>query len=280
MAYPGVLAEQDPLAPNPRNLSAATLAFYRDVLSALRDSDVPFLVGGSYALEHYTGIVRETKDLDVFVRRANFDAALRRLADAGCQVETTFPHWLGKAHRPEGTVDLIFSSGNAIAEVDDAWFRYSTRGVVHGVAVDFCPVEEMIWSKAFIMERERFDGADVAHLLRARADHLSWPRLLQRFDRHWPVLFAQLVLFGFVYPAELERIPSSVIDDLIARYDIQRRHPSSEAGLCRGTLLSRSQYLVDVDAWGLRDARLGPDTKMTDADIRLWTDGIAKDGSR
>jgi hypothetical protein len=28
-------------------------------------------------------------------------------------------------------------------------------------------VEEMVWQKAFIMERERFDGADVVHLIQA-----------------------------------------------------------------------------------------------------------------
>ena len=27
-------------------------------------------------------------------------------------------------------------------------------------------MEESLWQKAFIMERERYDGADVAHLLR------------------------------------------------------------------------------------------------------------------
>jgi hypothetical protein len=32
----------------------------------------------------------------------------------------------------------------------------------------------MIWSKGFVMERERFDGADVTHLLRAVGPKLNW----------------------------------------------------------------------------------------------------------
>ena len=52
------------------------------------------------------------------------------------------------------------------------------------------------------MERERYDGADIAHLLRARADQLAWRRLLRRFGPHWRVLLGHLVLFGFVYPGE------------------------------------------------------------------------------
>ncbi len=58
----------------------------------------------------------------------------------------------------------------------------------------------MIWSKAFIMERERYDGADIAHLILACGRDLDWRRLLGRFGRRWRVLLSHLVLFGFVYP--------------------------------------------------------------------------------
>jgi len=47
--------------------------------------------------------------------------------------------------------------------------------------VGLTPVEEMLWSKAFVMERHRYDGADIAHLIRARGEHFDWNRLLQRF---------------------------------------------------------------------------------------------------
>src|SRR5262245_58588621 len=53
-----------------------TNAFYRRTLHVLSDAQVPFLVGGSHALLTYTGIVRETKDFDLFIRRADLDAAL------------------------------------------------------------------------------------------------------------------------------------------------------------------------------------------------------------
>ena len=47
-----------------------TNAFYRRTLHVLSDARVPFLVGGSHAILHYTGIIRETKDFDLFVRRS------------------------------------------------------------------------------------------------------------------------------------------------------------------------------------------------------------------
>jgi hypothetical protein len=47
--------------------------------------------------------------------------------------------------------------------------------------------------------------------------------------------------------------------------------------LCRGTLLSRQQYLVDVQEWGLRDARLEERVQMDEQDIADWTSAIAKE---
>src|SRR4030095_4312876 len=96
-------------------------------------------------------------------------------------------------------IDVIYNSGNGIAAVDDAWFRHARTGRVLSVAVRFCPAEEMIWSKAFIMERERFDGADVMHLLYVHGTSLRWERLLARFGCHWPVLLAHIRLFRFRY---------------------------------------------------------------------------------
>ena len=52
-----------------------TNAFYRRTLHVLSDARVQFKVGGSHAFLNYTGIVRDTKDFDLFVRRSDLDAA-------------------------------------------------------------------------------------------------------------------------------------------------------------------------------------------------------------
>jgi hypothetical protein len=238
-------------------------AFYRDVLARLETAGVPFLVGGAYALEHQTGIARETKDLDIFIRRADRDAALRVLADAGYETELTSEVWLAKIRSGNDYVDVIFSSGNAIAEVDDVWFEHAEHGHVLGVPVAFCPPEETIWSKSYVMERERYDGADVAHVIRACGRRLDWARLVARFGAHWRVLLAHLVLFGFVYPSERTIVPEWVTRELVGRLDAELRAPAPEEPVCQGTLLSRYQYRVDVDDWGQRDGRMPPSGKMT-----------------
>jgi hypothetical protein len=255
-------------------LPAATADFFREAMRALREATVPFLVGGAYALYQYTGVERYTKDFDVFVRGEDARRALAVLSAAGFRTELTFPHWLGKASHGDDFVDVIFSSGNGVARVDDEWFHHAVVSEVLGLSVLLVPVEEIIWQKVYIQERERFDGADIAHLIRARCRDLDWPRLLRRVGPHWRVLLAQLVLFGFIYPSQRDCVPEWVMNDLMARLQAETVSPPPPGNVCPGTLLSREQYLIDIERWGLVDAREGPHGPMSHADVIHWTRAI------
>lgn len=257
------------LPPPPTGLDGAQ-RFYRDQLLALADSGVPFLVGGGYAFSFHTGIYRTTKDFDVFVREEDLAGLVAVLERAGTAVELFAPHWLAKARRGDHWMDVIHSSGNGIARVDDLWFEHAPAAEVLGIPVRLCPVEETIWSKAFIMERERYDGADVLHLLHQQATKLDWPRLMARFGGHWRVLLAHLTLFGFVYPQRVPAVPDWVMAELTRRLRREQRRTPPRMAVCRGALLSRTQFAVDVEEWGYRDGRLPPDGRMTRADIAHW----------
>jgi len=250
---------------------------YRGALERMARSGVPFLVGGAYAFARYTGIERFTKDLDIFVRPENVECLLGVLADAGFRTERTFRHWLAKAYVGDDFLDLIYSSGNGLARVDATWFKYGVEGDVLGHRVRLVAPEEMIWSKSFIMERERYDGADVAHLLRATADVLDWPRLMSRFSAHWRVLYSHLVLFGFIYPSERARVPLWLMEELTERLASELRTSSPAEPVCQGTILSREQFLPDVGRWGYFDARVFPRGHMTPEETAAWTEAIGRD---
>jgi hypothetical protein len=260
------------LATQPKPTSSEE--FYRDTMRILQEAEVPYLVGGAYALGAYTGISRDTKDLDFFLRPSDVERALEAFRSQGYHAEMTFPHWLAKVKYSGDCLDLIFRSGNGICEVDDSWFKRARDEEVLGQPVKVTAPEETIWLKCYIMERERFDGADVAHLIHASAERLDWPHLVRRFNSCWRVLLSHLVLFGFIYPSERNRIPASVMSDLLqrAQEEIGIKAPSER--VCRGTLLSRAQYLPDVLERGYRDARLEPRSHMTATDIESWTAAI------
>jgi hypothetical protein len=251
--------------------------FYREVLGALTRADVPFLVGGAYALCRYIGVHRATKDLDLMVCEEDWPAVAQALRARGIVIKLVFPHWLGKAMALRAQVDIIFNGGNHQTPVTRDWFVHAVPEPVLGFQTLLCPVEELLWSKSFVMERERFDGADVQHLLRAFADRLDWRRLLDRFAGHEGLLRAHLMLFDYIYPGESRRIPGWVVPAVEAAIAAA---PPAPANLCRGTRLSRAQYLVDIEEWGYVDDRLPPHGSMSDRDWLRWTNAIDTKQSR
>jgi len=271
---------------NPQ-LDEETKEFYINTLKTLNQAGIPYLLGGAYALANYAGIYRHTRDLDLFVRKQDCASVLDALKESGYHTELTFPHWLGKAYldldpKQKKFIDIIFNSGNGLVPVDDYWFDNAVDCVVFGLPVKLVPPEEIIWSKAFIMERERYDGGDIAHLLLSMADKMDWQHLISRFGEHWPVLLAHLIIFNYIYPNEVNRIPPQVMNYLLTRARsetdksvVAKQKPGDQEDVCRGTLLSREQYLVDIGAWHFADARAEPMGNMSHEHLEIWTKAIA-----
>jgi hypothetical protein len=252
-----------------------TAAFYRRALQALVDAEIPFLVGGAFAHACFTGIRRSTKDLDLFIRRQDLERVQQVVQAEGWHTELTYPHWLAKVYAGEDFIDLIFNSGNGVTPVDDRWFEDNAWADVLGVPVRVANMEDGMLSKAFIMERERYDGADIAHLLQANAERIDWPRLVERFGANWRVLLAHLTLFGFIYPGERQRVPQWVMEHLMQKLQAEvAQPPARDERVCAGTLISREQYLHDVEQLGYTDGRLTPASTMTESDVAKWTAAI------
>jgi len=247
-------------------------AFYADALDLMESAAIPFLIGGAFAYSRYAQVNRETKDLDLFLRAADVPRTLALFDGAGYRTELAFPHWLAKVYCGELFIDLIFSSGNGVSCVDDLWFEHAVEHDALGRRLRLCPPEEMIWSKAFVQERERFDGADVLHLFLTIGPTLDWERVLMRFGPHWPVLLSHIVLFRFVYPNRRQVVPEWIVVELMRRFAELRVNPDSL--VCFGTLLSREQYLPDLERFGYEDARVQPHGPLTPSEAEIWTAAI------
>jgi hypothetical protein len=241
------LAERD-RAPDEINARARAIGL-------LLDAGVPFVVGGAYAYATYTGIYRDTKDLDLFPRKRDAGRALEVLELDGWRTERTDEVWLYKAFKGEYFVDFIFSSGNGVAVVDEEWFEHAKTATVFGHRCLVAPAEEIIWSKSFVNERERYDGADVNHLFLKAGREMDWERVMRRFDRYWEVLFSHLMMFRFAYPSERDIVPDWVMAELMSRTLDTVREGNWEENYCRGNLISRVNYHVDIHHWGFRDGR-------------------------
>ncbi|HEX8524241.1 MAG TPA: hypothetical protein VF669_18445 [Tepidisphaeraceae bacterium] len=255
-----------------KELDEPTRQFYLRALDLMDQTGVKYCVAGAYALAAHAGIVRHTKDLDVFLKREDVEQVMKAFESIGCRTERTHPHWLAKAFADDpkdAFVDLIFRAASGIWQVDDDWVNHSKSGPVVGRDAPLCPAEELIWSKAMVMERHRFDGADIAHVIHATGKTLDWDRLIRRATGHEGVLLGHLVFYRYIYPCDPQNVPNEVLERLFAKVRDQKPLPEE---LCRGTLVSWEQYLPDINERGLIDGRLRPWGELTEEEIRRWTE--------
>ena len=227
---------------------------YRNALQTLNRAGVRYVVSGLYAVYEYTGIYRQTKDLDLFVEPGQVLPAARALKAAGFHPYLEQAHWLAKAMWDDAQVDIIFGTGNGLSFIDGLWYEHSRAGILAGTAVRVAPPEELLWHRLFVSERHRSDVADVLHLIVCRGDELDWERLLWRVAGHWRLLLGQVHLYDFVYPGHRPRIPQWVRRKL---YDAAEASIDEvgDPSICQGTLISRFSYNIDVNEWGFRDLR-------------------------
>ena len=114
------------------------------VAAALRDADVPFLLGGGLAAWAWGG-PGTGHDLDVMVRPDEAERALEALASAGMRTERPPEGWLYKAWDGEVLVDIIFRPvGQA---VDDELFERAEELEVNAVAMKVMSLEDILVTK-------------------------------------------------------------------------------------------------------------------------------------
>lgn len=235
-----------------KNLPTQQKNFYTDLLKELVDTTLPFLVGGTFAFSEYTKIVRPTKDIDLFCKAGDYPRILQVLTKRGFTSEITDERWIVKAVYNDHFADIIFGTKSGICQVDDTWFEGAPTATILGSKVKLIPPVELIWSKAYRMERNYYDGADVNHMILACGKKLDWKHLLNRMEQNWEILFSHLLNFRFVYPSERNIVPKWLMDELISRLNHQLELPSANDKVCRGYMLSYQQYKVDIEERGYK----------------------------
>ena len=225
---------------------------FREVLTLLNESSIPYVISGAFALREHTGICRDTKDLDVFLAPEAVGPAMQALQNDGFECEITDPVWLAKAHRGDFYVDLITGMSTGTITVDQSWIERGSPSELFGVPVKVLAPEELIASKLFVTRRERFDGADIVHVFYGTRGRLNWDRLMQLVGEHWQILFWALVLYQYSYPAHSDYVPREIWDDFINRFRAQIEHPDPNAEF-RGSLIDPRMFAIDVEEWGMAD---------------------------
>ncbi len=225
-------------------------AFYQQALQLLDESGAQYMLGGAFAMFHYTGIYRDTKDLDVFCKPTEYPKILKYFQDKGFKVQLYDVRWLAKVFNGDNFIDIIWDTVNNICRVDDSWYERAPEGLFADHKVKFIPAEELFWCKVYVQNRERFDGADINHLLVRYGKKMDWKWILKRLDPHWHLLLSAIIMFQFTYPSEfMDIIPKWLFDDLMNRAKEQYDMPSPWEKVCRGPIIDQTQYAIDIKEW-------------------------------
>ncbi len=229
-------------------------AFYSEVLQLMAQSSIPFLLSGTYALASYTGIDRPTKDVDVFAKAGDALKLLAYFKEQGFEVEIVDERWLARITRRKLFVDVIYNMPTVTTHVTDEWFEGATTTQLFGTKVRLVPPTEFIWSKIFVQDHHRYDGADVAHMILKRHTEIRWDQLLSHMELYWEVLLVALLNFRFIYPTERDLVPKWLMDELLGRLKDQQEVKGPGKKVCRGRIFSPRDYAVDVEQWGFSEA--------------------------
>jgi hypothetical protein len=189
-------------------------AVYRDVIQRARARGIRFAFGGAFATAVYTGELRNTKDFDFYLLPRDRGPMMRVLAEAGLsdyfERASYDRSWIFRANRDDIIVDAIWAMANQRAEVDLDWLTRGPEVTIQGETLRAIPIEELIWSKLYVLQRERCDWGDVFNLLDARIQEIDWTQLLRRLAQDVPLLAGAASVYAWLAPERAAAIPLGV----------------------------------------------------------------------
>lgn len=195
-------------------IPAARWDVFRAAIRCAEAAGIRAAIGGGLAVSLLTGMWRAPHDLDLLVTPADRAAMIRILTEARFadyyDREPYDRSWIYRAVRNDVVVDTIWGFANGVADVDDAWIECGVRADLGGVTIRLVPVEELIWSKLYVVQGTRCDWPEIVNLLVAAAERMNWNRLISRCAGDETLLASVLTLFAWVAPGRAQSVPESV----------------------------------------------------------------------
>jgi hypothetical protein len=217
---------------------------YREAMHIIRNSGAPFLLGGGFALATFTGRWRDTKDIDFYVRKKDRDRVILALANEGfSDYYNTRPYdrrWIYRSVREGVIVDTIWAMANQRAQVDEQWFSYADTARIRGEDLKIVPMEEFLWCKLYIMQRDHCDWTDIFNLVYANGSRIDWDRLIERLGEDVALLSGMLTVYSWLCPKHASRLPAG----LWKRLESEKKKPRPRSRRSRIKLLDSRAWFA------------------------------------
>lgn len=190
------------------------LRTYLYALDAVHAEGLPFALGGGLAFSYHARRWRNSKDLDLFVMprdRAAVVEALTAVGFADYHVRSNYDRsWIYRSYMGDVIVDVIWTFPNHRGEVDEHWFQRAALVQLHGSLLPIIPVEELIWAKLYVLQRDRSDWPDLLNVLKVNAASIDWQHLMRRVGGDAGLLGGLISVFRWLAPEDAHRVPEWV----------------------------------------------------------------------
>jgi predicted nucleotidyltransferase len=166
-------------APEPEHPFSSIEAALKKAVAALRESGIPFLLGGSLAVWARGG--PETRhDLDLVVKPEDAERALAVLEEAGMRPEKPPEEWLFKAWDGEVLIDVIFHPRGL--EVTDELMERGEMLHVLGISIPVMSLEDVLATKLLALHEHQLDYTPLVGIARAVREQIDWRYLRERTE--------------------------------------------------------------------------------------------------
>jgi hypothetical protein len=164
---------------------------------ALRDAEVPFLLGGGIACWARGGPETD-HDVDFLLKPDDAERALETLTAAGMRPERPPEGWLYKAWEDEAYVDLIFET--AEGPVSDDHFARSEELDVYAVRMRVASLEDVVIAKLLALNEMALDYGPTLQISRSLREQIDWALVRERASTspYARAFFALLAELGIV----------------------------------------------------------------------------------
>jgi hypothetical protein len=180
----------------------AMAATMKKAAGALRDADVPFVLGGGLAA-WARGSTFSDHDVDFLVKPQDTERAVRALEDAGMRIERPPEGWLLKAYDGHVMVDVIFEP--ATGPVTDELIERAEEREVLSARMRVLALEDIMASKLLALNETHLDFGGSLEIARAVREQVEWDEVRERTKEspYAKAFFCLVEELGVVEPASV-----------------------------------------------------------------------------
>jgi len=148
--------------------------------AALREADIPFLLGGSLA-SWARGGPQTRHDLDLILKPEDAERALQTLQEAGMRPERPPEDWLLKAWDGDTLVDLIYCPKGL--PVDDNLIARGEELSVLGMDIRVMALEDVMATKLLAITEHSLRYEGLLQIARALREQIDWRAVRARTEQ-------------------------------------------------------------------------------------------------